>query len=367
MESSRWFSFRWSRRLAGSLAGVALAAGLAVAPLAGAPAAGPDQRLQWWGDVPGFLNEQSRQGLNLVSQILALDPPGPRQSLERCSALMMIDLVLHDPEAPKRPAVQDFFHARMEAAARAIETAQVREGALIWKLYDHGFVVRTPTVTFAFDLIRGYSANAQGFPVRNELMSRIVQHCDALFISHRHADHADPWVAQRFLEEGKPVLAPAEVWPGKPLHARITHLARNSSRVQAVPIQGGQRRLKVVVYPGHQGKTIINNVWLVTTPEGMTFAQTGDQSNKGDFTWIDTVGRHHRVDVLMPNCWAPELVRMVDGFNPALVITGHENELGHSVDHREPFWLSCIRLQNATCPWILMTWGESYHYRPRPR
>jgi len=324
----------------------------------------PAQRLDWWGDTDGFLNRQTQETLNLVSQVLALYPPRLRESLPRCSALMMIDLVLHDPAAPKRPPVQAFFHSRMESAAKAIESTRVSEGAVIWKLYDHGFVVRTPSVTFGFDLIRGYSARAKGFPVADEVLGRIARQCDALFISHLHPDHADPWVARAFLDQGKPVLAPPEVWKSQPIHRKITHPARQADKIQTVAIQHGKRELKVIVYPGHQGATIQNNVWLVTTPEGMTFSQTGDQSNTDDFSWIDTVGAHHRVDVLMPNCWTTDMTRLVEGFNPALVITGHENELGHTIDHREPFWLSRIRLQDVTCPWLLMTWGESYHYRP---
>jgi hypothetical protein len=54
---------------------------------------------------------------------------------------------------------------------------------------------------------------------------------------------------------------------------------------------------------------------------------------------------------------------MIRGFSPKLVITGHENELGHSVDHREPFWLTYDRLHESPAPFLMMTWGESFHYR----
>ncbi|MBT7098935.1 hypothetical protein HN937_16270, partial [Candidatus Poribacteria bacterium] len=114
---------------------------------------------------------------------------------------------------------------------------------------------------------------------------------------------------------------------------------------------------------------------LVTTPEGMGFMQTGDQSDPRAFSWIDDVADNHRVDVLMPNCWTTDIVRVVDGTRPAVVITGHENEMGHTIDHREPYWLTYERQTGSDrfggssdvgydTPLVLMTWGESFHFEP---
>ncbi len=204
-------------------------------------------------------------------------------------------------------------------------------------------------------------------------MSRLIDLCDVLFISHYHADHAEEWVAQTFIDRGKPVIAPPDIWTGKSIHKQITHMERVVHTEQILPIQGGQQELKVVVYPGHQSLDIVNNVYLVTTPEGLCFSQMGDQSNDEDFEWIDEVGNIHNVDVLLPNCWTTDIVRVAKGFDPRLIITGHENEMGHSIDHREPYWLSYQRQTGSdrfggsidvgySQPLILMTWGESYHY-----
>lgn len=119
-------------------------------------------------------------------------------------------------------------------------------------------------------------------------------------------------------------------------------------------------------YTGHQGRDIENNVTLVFSPEGMSFAHTGDQSGPvAEWEWIDEVGNRNRVDVLFPNCWTPDIHRMVKGFKPQLVMTGHENEMGHTVDHRESNWLSYTRLKGSPTPFLLVSWGESYHYRPK--
>ena len=93
-------------------------------------------------------------------------------------------------------------------------------------------------------------------------------------------------------------------------------------------------------------------------PEG------GDQSNNDDFEWIDEVSKNHSVDVLLPNCWTTDIVRVTRGFKPALIITGHENEMGHTIDHREGSdRFGGSRDVGYDTPLILMTWGESYHYK----
>jgi len=254
-----------------------------------------------------------------------------------------------------------------------METTRVREGATIWKLYNMGFIIRTRTVTVAFDLVRGDSARHAGFALPAEIMHRYVDQCDALFISHRHGDHVDEAVAQRFLDQGKPVVAPPQVLAGKPIATRLTHLKREAHTEQVLRIQNGRRELKVVIYPGHQMERTENNVALIITPEGLSFAHLGDQINEPpfmvDYAWIDEVARHHHVDVLLPASWTNEILRIAQGFRPRLVLPGHENELGHPIDDRVPFWgdadflqLTYPELKRSVYPVIVMTWGESYHY-----
>ena len=318
--------------------------------------------LDWWDNIDGFLNAQHGHSLSTVSSALEAFPPTLKEPLERRMALLMLDNVLHEQDAAKRPTVQSFFHSRIRTALKEIKGARVSDGARIWKLYNHGFIIRTSSVTFAFDLVRAHSARADGFALSDDLMRDLVAECEALFISHRHGDHADEFVAEEFIRSGKPVVAPPEVWANKPIHDKLTHLDRDADLVQLLPIDGGAKTLRVINFPGHQGERIQNNVPLVITPEDLSFAQTGNQSNDDDFSWIDLVGHEHKVDVLFPNCWTPNITRMIKGFDPSLVITGHENEMGHTIDHREPHWLTYVRLGVTATPYIVMTWGESYHY-----
>ena len=334
--------------------------------LAVAQESAADEKLQWWGDIDGFYNQQHKVTLQIVDEALGKYPPTLEEPLERRMTMLMLDGVLHEENATKRTAVKEFLNRRIGNSIEQISQTEVKEGAIIWKLYNHGFIVRTPSVTIGFDLVRGNSWVEGGFLVDRQIYKQLVDECDVLFISHRHRDHADQWVAQSFIEQGKPVLAPPEVWKDEAIHSKLMHLKREANLIQMIDLPMCNEKLSLVNFPGHQGGDIENNVIVVKTHEGLSFAHTGDQSGPADeWEWIDRLGDKFPIDVLFPNCWTPDLPRMVKGMNPNLVITGHENEMGHTVDHRESNWLTYTRLKGTSKPSILMTWGEKFHYLPK--
>ncbi len=309
------------------------------------------------------------RSLRWVNYILENYQPSVVEHPVRRAALTRIDDILHITSAPRKTLVQNFYRERLERAIRDIEQTKVTEGMRIWKLYNDGFLVRTPAVSFAFDIVPG--APVPGFSIPKELLERLVSQSDAMFISHMHGDHASADVARMFLASAKPVIAPEGLWSNIPdLASRLTYPKRSTELVHSVRVRGGALVLKVAAYPGHQGAPVVNNVYVVTSPDGFTVVQTGDQSGPegpgGDFDWLAQIGRDRHVDVLLPNCWANALGRIIRGVNPELVITGHENEMGHTVDHREDYTQTYNHLFEPRYPSIVMTWGESYHYRRDP-
>lgn len=281
----------------------------------------------------------------------------------RRAALIRLDDVLHIESAPAKPLVQRFYRERIGKAVAEIEGTRIAGGARIWKLYNHGWLIRTASVSIAFDIVPG--TRTPGFAVDAEVLQRLAAQADVLFISHMHNDHANQAVAKMFLDLGKPVVGPEGLWHGEEIAHRLTYPRRSITEVHTLALRGG-KALKYVAYPGHQGKSPIVNVNLVTTPEGFTAVQTGDQSGDegpgGDFDWIAQIGQNHRVDVLLPNCWTNSIQRVARGVNPALILPGHENEMGHTVDHREDYTQTYNHLFGSRYPFIVMAWGESYQY-----
>ena len=216
-----------------------------------------------------YMDRQSKAFLIEIKKTITKNPPQYPLPRERYLSLLLLDAVLHDQYAGKRVAVQQFFQGQISTSLEEIENTTVEHGAIIWKLYNHGFIVRTKSVTIAFDLVSGESAEFDGFTLSQKIMTRLINQCDALFISHRHRDHSDRWIAGQFIESGKPVVAPPQVWEGEPIHQKVTHLKRDAHTLQKLPIKNNSLQLDVVVYPGHQMGSHENNVSLVISPEGI--------------------------------------------------------------------------------------------------
>lgn len=321
-----------------------------------------------------FMDRQAAVFLDSVRSVITRFPPSRQEGIERGYAKLLLDAVFHDKFAAFRKPAQNFYHEQAGNAIRELEETKVTSGARIWKIYDMGFIVRTQSVTLAFDLVSGATSGSKDFALNEDELDRLTRQCDVLFISHRHADHAEKSVAERFIKSGKPVIAPLQVWAGDSLSGHIMHPERSTQKVHTIPLLS-KHTLSAIFYPGHQGKGIENNCALVTTPEGITVAHIGDQINEGDFMtdyeWIDQVSRNHKVDILMTNAWTMDIFRIVKGYNPGLVLPGHELELGHTVWDRLPYWgddaylkLNYAELKKSDYPVIALIWGESVTYIP---
>jgi L-ascorbate metabolism protein UlaG (beta-lactamase superfamily) len=293
-----------------------------------------------------------------VDGVLTAHPPAWPEPEIRRRALYMLDEPLHLLSAPIEPPVAGFLNRRIQKAVGEMENEQVTSGVTLWKLYNHGFVVKTPEVTIGFDLHQGPFETLHIAP---ELFDRILQATQALFISHTHSDHADGYAVSRMVEMGRPVIVPPGLALGSEWHDRLIQPERHWKANHKLAL--GEADISYRVFPGHQGAELLNNVYLVDLSYDLHIMQTGDQSLMEDFyVWIDRVQERFEVDVLLPNCWTTDLRRLIAGTRPRLVITGHENEMGHPVDHREAFSKTYAHIAEEPTPVLVMAWGERYHY-----
>ncbi|MCX6631466.1 MAG: MBL fold metallo-hydrolase, partial [Candidatus Solibacter sp.] len=265
-----------SRRMALAVVAVSAVTAWSQTPAPQKPYLSSDRRALTAPELRDAPDEWIQRSLQWADDILNDYRPDVNEHPVRRAALIRLDDILHIESAPAKPLVQEFYRARIEKAVREIETTRVQSGIRIWKLYNHGWFVRTPSVSFAFDIVPG--TQEPGFSVGAQVLDRIAVQADALFISHLHGDHASPEVAKLFLDRNKPVVAPEGLWAGQEVARRLTFPKRSTTTVHTLAVQGGGKVLRYVAYPGHQGQSPINNVHLVTTPEGMTVVQTGDQS-----------------------------------------------------------------------------------------
>lgn len=314
----------------------------------------PKENLIYWGKSDMFLNKQTTQFFKLIHQNLQDNPPTTTFSPIRKSTLFNLDAILHDTRYDDSDILYDFINKQMKILVEDIKQP-ITEGIKIYKLYNDGFIVKSSKSTIAFDLVQG-RPNKKPY-ISDSIMNIIVNQCDIMFVTHEHNDHADIKVAKMFAEAEKDVIVSFNNWEGQDNH--IKQIRNETITSQKIKI--GKSKIDVKILPGHQDD-MVNNIYIVTTPEGYTVAHTGDQYNKSDLEWIYKIKDHTSIDVLLVNCWINQMYDSFEGFNSKLIITGHENEMAHSIDHREPYWLTYLKMEPVKKDYLIMTWGECYHY-----
>ena len=306
--------------------------------------------LNYWRNPEMMIQDQATLLFQQAHKILSRYPPSTVVNDERKLALFSLDALLHDTRLDNGKAFIDYINNQYLHVAGKLRNEQPKwRETRIYKLYNHGFVMQTPSITIGMDIIRGGSANSPF--VHDSVIQAVVDQCDILFISHQHGDHADKSVAQLFCDRKKTVVAPPGVWEGMSPH--ILYIRDQKTVIGTA--------LTVYPFPGHQDN-MINNVYAITTPEGVTVMHTGDQYHIGDMEWISRVGDALKVDILLMHSWMPETEKSIDGIKPGLIIVGHENEMGHTIDHRESYMLSFRIFKEVKTPYIIMAWGEYYTF-----
>ena len=317
---------------------------------------------------PGYLpllNRWMEANLGWVQKTLRENPPNGGDQILRRHALCMLDEPLHIRSAPALEPVKQFIRSNVDLAISQIRTERVAAGATIWKFYNHGWVVRTANHTWAHDIYEGPEGLITG-----DQIDAILDKVEVLFLSHWHGDHSSPRVMKRARDKGIPVLVTP--WPAEGGYAdyiRSEMTDANGSLDWLTVVQPGSsgeiRGLQYHAFPGHQDQ-LLNNAYAVTV-DGMTILQMGDQWNLDDFVWIDSVKTRQRTDILLPNVWTAQMKRVLAGVAPRVVVPGHENEIGHSFEHREPYDQAYEVLAPAECQWHVMAWGERLHVEPAPQ
>ena len=315
--------------------------------------------LEYWQNPNLYTETQNAVFLDLIGSTLDKFPPSLTPSLERKLALYNLDAVLHTPRPDTTAALKSYMEKRTDAVIADLDKP-VSKGIRIYKIYNDGFIVRSKSATVAFDI-----CSRNGSLIPSEQMERLVKHCDVMFLSHNHSDHSDRAVVSVFNKLGIPVYAPENFWPE---NKEINHIRYTEIK----DLHVGQVDVKVL--PGHQDD-LINNIHVVRFPEGFTVAHLGDQYNKDDLAWLKDVNKklqfkkngkkYRKLDVLIIDCWIHDMNEHIKDFDPNIIVTGHENELGHTIDHREAFWLTYYKMEEVVkpdAPYLIMSWGEWYNY-----
>ncbi|MBN1782376.1 glycoside hydrolase family 88 protein [bacterium] len=278
--------------------------------------------------------------------------------LLRRACIERIDDLIYDTYPPINPHAERAYRTMVFKAIMEIKHTAVTQGAVVWHIQNHGFVVKTSSLTLGFDLYDYY--NYQEFSILADLI-------DVYFISHEHRDHFSALLIDAMHALGKPVVGPAEL-PNSPNFQNVSiHMNAGDNLTIAgctvTAYDGGDHAVPVRLYE-------------VVTPDGLKLMHTGDKEYT---TGLPAVSG---IDILMFDAWISvpagertdetrsEGIRtIVNLYQPEVAIAGHTMELGHLqyISPAQPAWLLYQNAYAADDGSILSeyripAWGERYQY-----
>ena len=288
-----------------------------------------------------------------IQTLLRTYPPCSGNQEIRKGAILALDQDLKD-DSPSIDQDIAIFYNNMMGFVESEINEPVLTGIRIWSMYNHGFIVKTPSTIFAFDLVDGYPM--WNYHIPNEILEKI----QVLFISHKHTDHRSVSIIQAITGFGGAVVVPSE-------DKTIGYDTINLSPDEEVTVAG----LQVKAFDGLHGPIPIR-IFQVTTPEGLKIMHTGDNQTS------ETLPAGVTVDILLLNAWVNEtgFESPVVGVNnsiikltPKLTILGHIQERSHYYDPTDPKGRLPYELPLAVDDELLpgevsvQIWGEHCDYQ----
>lgn len=250
---------------------------------------------------------------SMIQTTLRSYPPCTGNKELRNDAILELDAYLKDDSLNWKSDMVDFYRQMIGFVESEI-TEPVASGVRIWSMYNHGFLIKTPSTIIAFDLVNGYD------PWHYQIPESILEQIDVLFISHGHEDHRDLGIIRKIKAFGGKVVVPVE---GSQASEHEIPLGAN----EEVMVDS----LKVKAYDGLHADIAVR-MFFVKTPEGLTIMHTGDNQTS------ETLPDGLTVDILLLNAWVNEsgsasavvgIQNSIKKLSPELTILGHIQELGH--------------------------------------
>jgi len=266
------------------------------------------------------------------------------------------------------------IRTRIQQVLREINETTVNSGAIVWRVYNAGFIVKTHNLTLGFDIACTWLCPE---------LAEIADYVDILFVSHLHGDHADSEVLKRAVARGVKIVVPEPDLENVALY--LTDLPANAS--QHVPISSGESinvsgaQVRAFLCP----HSIINYAYFVELPEGVRLLHTGDTEHFEDVTWVDDLANEKQIDIAFIHTVAltnvsreairiPILAKRHEKLplgrpfsetplKPKILVPMHENELGHGFAWFSTWNLNLAyqqldELNSSVTQVIVLAWGQ---------
>lgn len=289
-----------------------------------------------------------------------------KEAMIRRRTLQLLDYPVHvpqyldsAPEAQKEAFLAFKTDYLAKARARTIawlDASAPEPGAIrIVKVYNMGYILRTHEKTVLIDL-RWDGTEAEA--------DFIAGKADVFFLTHPHSDHYSKTMLDALQKAGVPVVLPKDLMPD--YRSDSKNIVWGNERPMVV---GG---VSFTSLKGNQGADVPNNVYSIDI-DGWRIADSGDNS---DHELEKRLSEHGPYDIVLASTW--DNVQNVLGAAMAakgsdpLFIPGHENEFGHTVDHRESYHEMFARKDRLGNPdfnypsYVLMDIGDNIEIKRPP-
>ncbi len=284
-------------------------------------------------------------------------------SMLRRYTLMMVDFPLHvnDKNPSMNPVEkQEYLISRnryLEGSCRQaikwLKSVSPAKGELaVYKVYNMGYIFKTSERAFGID-IRWWGSRSDA--------KKLAKMFDVLFVTHPHGDHYTNDMLESMIECGKTIVLTKDLLPKTKSQSKIILW---EDRTEPLDIEG----IKVRCFAGNQGKNIPCDVFHLQF-DGWTLVHNGDNSDRARDRRISEL---EAPDILIAATWnhfqvIMEAAQTARGAadKPMLFLPAHENEVSHTIDHRESYWEAFTmesRFASPTfgyMPYMLMDVGEN--------
>lgn len=313
-------------------------------------------------------------GIRFCEELLAKCEGADYDEPARRKALMLLDYPVHvnhysratPPEvvAAFRQAITDYIRRARERVLREVKAAKVPDGSLrAWHLYNMAYVLKGSRHTVLIDLTPN--------PFRDIWTEAdwraFAEVADMLVITHPHGDHTSFPLMRLLREMGKPLVLPCKMRDRATSDVfAATNGVHVLDRNHAEPLDVAG--VKFWNFLGNQGKKIPCNVYVMEI-DGVRVADNGDNSDCLQYAGL---AKCPPADIIIASTWNTVTAFVgacvaVPGFDPAkaVFLPSHENELGHTVNHRESYremYTDPKRLAAPGFRWPRvkpLAWGES--------
>jgi L-ascorbate metabolism protein UlaG (beta-lactamase superfamily) len=278
-----------------------------------------------------------------IKEIFFSERPQTGDSTMRADCFGSIDdMILHN-YPPLHPEAKPFFKTMLKKAILEIKYEKITDGASVWQIFNHGFVIKTPTVTFGIDLFDYF--NTEEFMELADLL-------DVYLVTHSHIDHYSIRLIIEMAKQGKPIVGPFE----------FNHATKKMGPGQDAYFSG----LYIRAHDGLHSLPV--RQYEIQTPEGLKILHTGDNQTSATLPLVSDV------DILLLNSWINEsgFISNIEGvriainkIKPKVTLPGHIMELGHlggwypPEPYRDPIASDDGSLISD---FYILGWGERYHY-----